>query len=375
MICLQPETVTPYRPTLFFFPGLGHTPIMSRSGISIALLIVLLTVCFGPGQALADQSQDQFDTVWADFSTHYAYFEHKNVDWDGLGAKARPGFQGLDGQAFAVALNRVLAQGLHDWHVWVRDPTGATYGLGEYESYELNYRATGFPAEMLEAYALPGTYQTLARGAVHHCMLPGDVAYVAVVSLTTEDYEGLGERDIHKIFRNYQNAKGLILDLRASNGGNELIARLFASHFTESELVYGYHQDRIPGPDRTALGPYQEHGLEPAPVEYRYTGQVICLVGKRCLSSAEWFALMLKTCPGVLLMGDTTRGGTGNPRTFGPLPNGVSYALSTWAGSDAGKMIFEDRGVMPQIPYAPDQSYTHSRDILLEQAVKRLREM
>lgn len=101
---------------------------------------------------------------------------------------------------------------------------------------------------------------------------------------------------------------------------------------------------------------------------------MVVLVGQRCLSSCEWLALMFRQAPNAILMGDRTRGGTGNPElvTLGEL--GVSYLRSRWIGRTPEGLLIEDRGLSPALRLRPEKSYDDlaRRDHLLERALEYL---
>jgi C-terminal processing protease CtpA/Prc len=101
-----------------------------------------------------------------------------------------------------------------------------------------------------------------------------------------------------------------------------------------------------------------------------FDGPVVGLIGKRCLSSAEWFTLMLRAA-GATLIGDTTRGGSGNPQRF-TLDNDVSYTVSQWVAYTGDMVAFEDVGIAPDTPIPADSSFDETRDYVLEAGLDEL---
>lgn len=77
---------------------------------------------------------------------------------------------------------------------------------------------------------------------------------------------------------------------------------------------------------------------------------VVVLVGKTCLRSCEWFALMFREAPNAILMDDRTRGGTGNPAVVSIAELGVSYLRSRWIGYTPEMEVIEDRDFRPTRP-------------------------
>lgn len=60
------------------------------------------------------------------------------------------------------------------------------------------------------------------------------------------------------------------------------------------------------------------------------------------------FVMAMQVLPNVIIVGDTTGGGVGNP-VFRELPNGWTYRLSTEMAADAQGRIIEGVGVYPDI--------------------------
>jgi len=110
-----------------------------------------------------------------------------------------------------------------------------------------------------------------------------------------------------------------------------------------------------------------------------YLGPVVCLIGQRCMSSAEWFILMMRNL-GATLIGDTTRGASGNPREYSIASNGVHYAVSTWIAyaAEDGEISYgiENNGIIPDFSVPPGEgvglSYDSEHDYVLEEAMDYL---
>jgi C-terminal processing protease CtpA/Prc len=208
----------------------------------------------------------------------------------------------------------------------------------------------------------------LGDHVVQHGRLGDEIAYIRINTLASEAYENIKKEQIDALFRTYSQMPAFIIDLRNNNGGNEDIAGWFASHFTAKEVLYGYTQTRN-GPGHDAFSPPKPKLLVPAGDSYG--GAVACLIGQRCMSSAEWFTLMMKAS-GAVLIGDRTRGASGNPKEC-RLPNGVTYRMSTWMAYDAGMQPIEERGIQPDILMAPEASFDGGHDYVVERAIQELK--
>lgn len=306
-----------------------------------------------------------FEQVWDDFDQNYAYFNHKQIDWDQVKRDYAPRFAAeLTPYDFAIHLNEML-QILHDWHVWVEKPDGEFLGFDG--TYTINY-----PQTLFLKYTRDGHYEKLGDNVIYHAVVDGNIAHIVIDTLSQEQFAGITENDIQALFDRYAETDGMIIDIRANSGGSEENAKRFASHFTKEERVYGHVQYRIPGEDHNGFESLITKTLEPS-ADLHYGKPVVCLIGQRCMSSAEWFTLMMRACPNVALIGDKTRGASGNPRLFS-LSNGVGYSVSSWIAYTDAMVVIEDNGILPDIAIPAENSVDADHDYLLERAIRFLSE-
>jgi len=341
---------------------------------SFTTLVVVLACYAGSGCDLffppppPTGSQAVFDDVWNTFDQKYSYFVYKDIDWNAVRNAYRPNFaESLTPDDFAQKLAEVLAE-LRDVHVNVEAPGGAAVEV-YVKSWVQNY-----PSSPRNRYTASG-YSVLGNHVVYHAWIGSgssrNIGYIRVDTLDTGAFSSISESDIDDLFEAYASADGLILDIRPNNGGNETIAARFASHFTSQQRTYGYYQYRN-GPNHDDFDPIQSRVLNPA-TSNRFLKPAACLIGPRCLSSAESFALMMRACPNVALIGATTRGGSGSPEWF-TASNGVRYSVSRWIAYDADLIEIEDNGVSPDPGFeiAPESSIDGEHDYVVEAALGAL---
>ncbi len=331
--------------------------------IGFCLLLVIVPLLYGsPGCQSSRPASALFEQVWSDFDQTYSYFTYKNIDWDAVKDQYRAEFeQDMTGDEFAVKINEML-QVLHDWHVYVQKPGGEW--LGYNGSYETNY-----PEKLSFQYTQSGEFQELGNGVIYHAWLQDNIAYIDVETLDTDAFKAVSDQDIESMFETYASAEGMIIDIRANGGGNEANAVKIASRFTDESLKYGYVTIRS-GSGHDDFDDPIDKVLEPSTGTH-FEGNAVCLTGQRVMSSGEWFTLMMKVCPNVTLIGDTTRGASGNPKDFS-LSNGVIYTVPTWVAYTADGQIIEDNGIAPDVAISAGQSYDDSHDYVLEYAIAHL---
>lgn len=331
--------------------------------IFIALLpfLYILPGCdFGGG----GQTEALFEKAWSDFDRNYAYFVHKNIDWDAVKTQYQAQFQQeLTADQFAEKLNDML-QVLHDWHVWVQKPGG------DYLGYNGTI-TTNYTSSPRNRYA-PNGYQTLGDSVIQHGIVGENgenIAYIRINTLDTSSFESISDQDIENLFTTYADAAGMIIDIRANSGGNEDYAQKFASRFTDTSRLFGKVKYRN-GTNHSDFDALIEKTLEPGSGTH-FNKPVACLIGQRVMSSGEWFTLMMKVCPKVTLIGDHTRGASGGPEVFS-LDNGVKYNISRWVAYTYDDFAFEDHGIQPHISIAPEESYDGEHDYVVERAISHI---
>lgn len=334
--------------------------------------IAILGVIVCTSTLLQAQPQPGFTeawrSVWDSFNDRYSYFGHKGVDWDQVWTDHQNDFQDVgDPIAFSNRLNDIL-QVLHDWHVAVLPDNSP--GIGYRGVVEFNFDPAGLVSTR---YTGGVAYQNFKdAGAILHAWIDSSIAHIIVATLGPKFTDNLSESDIDELFATYRNADGLIIDLRANSGGNEVHARWFANRLVREPFTYGYIRSRVHGSDHDAFTPFSSKMVSPSEGVH-YDGPVAGLIGQGAVSSAEWFALMLASIPNARLIGDRTRGASGNPVVLRVPDLPVAYSLSTWIAYDANKEPFEDRGIWPDIPIPPNESFDSDHDYVIERAIDWIR--
>ncbi|MFH1419393.1 MAG: S41 family peptidase [Planctomycetota bacterium] len=337
--------------------------------LCLTCLVLLGSTCPGtpsiPGTTLPAPvgAQSLFDELWLKFDEKYSYFTYKDIDWDDVLVRYRSEFAAdLTPDEFVDKLLPMLGE-LHDWHVDVQRANG-TWESTTPETYEKNY-----PETPRNKYLKAGeVYHALGNNTVRHAWFQNNIAYIRVDSFTGDAFANISDADIENIFATYQTADGIIFDIRPNNGGDETIAAKFTSHFTDLTQLYGYTETRN-GPGHDDFDPLEDHELSPSNGTL-FLGEAVCLIGPRCMSSAEWCTLMMRACPNVMLIGDTTRGASGDPEVFG-LSNGVNYKLSRWIAYTDFFFEIEDVGIDPDIFVAPP-GFDANGDYVIEEAIQQL---
>ncbi|MEM0927030.1 MAG: S41 family peptidase, partial [Planctomycetota bacterium] len=156
--------------------------------------------------------------------------------------------------------------------------------------------------------------------------------------------EGLpAEGDYAKLIGRIRSAKdvdGVVMDLRDNRGGSESRAAEIAGLFAADPIMYARTKRRVAGELRETSPRYLQPSLPTIELP------VVCLIGPGCVSSGEGMALMFKALTRAVVIGQPTRGASGNPAPV-TLANGVKVWFSRWQSLETDGRLIEEKGVTP----------------------------
>ncbi len=249
------------------------------------------------------------------------------------------------------ALREMLAP-LKDPHVWIETPKGPVHTV-EGNANPPNWNGKALRARLTEVPF---------RSPTHLVARIGEIGYVAIGAWKSEGFLDL-ETAIEKI----ADARALILDVRANGGGDELLARRIAGRFAKEPVVYGLAQPRDPTLSGNGfLDPFEKRF---DPVGAHDPRRIVVLQGPYCVSSTEWFLLMMGALDNVTTVGLPSRGATGNPQPFALFP-GWNVWVPTQRGLMLDGTIIEGRGIPPDEELGRGEE---GKDAALERALEILR--
>jgi C-terminal processing protease CtpA/Prc len=175
-------------------------------------------------------------------------------------------------------------------------------------------------------------------------------------------------------------APGLILDLRGNDAGHVDVAAAMAGRFIGERATLGYFNSRAPGQDEVLSVSDEVTGavtskprLLASPRGETYTGPVVILIDRGCLSACETFVGGLQGLGRALVVAsESSGGGSGQAAAF-ELPSGATLAFSTSVAWLPDGQPIEGNGVAPNI-FVRERSrdWAVSRDRVLDRAIKAL---
>ncbi len=289
----------------------------------------------------------------------YSYRDRMGLDWDKLFADHKKMLvDSTTPKRFAQIAGVMLAHA-EDKHIWL-DAEGDRIGA---------YPVPGKPNA--NAQLLPNLVPNYQQKSdiVYTGEFEDGIGYLRIDSWSPNDpraYEA-----VYRYLGEHPDAPGIIIDVRFNGGGGEDLAQDLAGCFISEPVVYAKNVYRDPNSE-TGYTDVLERTLYPNTGRPHYDGKIAVLSGNVVMSSCEAFILMMKQAPNASIIGEPTRGSSGNPRSY-DLGNGVTVYLPSWKAMRPDGTVFEGEGIQPDLLVETQLNDFQNADPVLEAALKHLR--
>ena len=329
--------------------------------IVVVLLGLMLSSCekmFFKKDGESVNAFENFDHLWKELDTRYAYFSYKNVNWDLMRAKYRAKvFEGMSEDSLFNVMAAMLNE-LRDGHTNLISP----------------FNISIFPVDLLgpenvddrvilENYT--GTDRVITGPFIHDFLRNREVGYIRFRSFPGS----VDSIQLDYILDRYKDTKGLVFDVRQNGGGVINDAYMILSRFVKNR-TYVYQSQGKKGAGHEDFDTPVKSYLDPSG-KIRYNKKVIVLADRGSYSSGSFFTMMSKAIDNMVVLGDTTGGGLGLPNG-GQLPNGWTYRCSITRTLDIDGNNYED-GVPPDRVVLVDKiRLTQGIDDVLEAAMNEI---
>lgn len=332
-----------------------------RKLIPIIMALLVLSSCekiIFKKDGASTNAKENFEYLWKEIDTRYAYFDYKSIDWNSLravyGAKI---YEGMSEDSLFNVMAAMLNE-LRDGHTNLISPFNVSYFDIELLGPE------NIDDRVIKEYYLKGE-QVTTGPFVHAFLRNREIGYIRFRSFpgTVDNVQ------LDYILNRYKDTKGLIFDIRQNGGGvvNDAynILGRFISNRTEVYLSQGKkgaaHND-FNEPVTSYLDPIGS---------VKYLKKIVVLTDRGTYSSGSFFTLIAKAISTMTVMGDTTGGGLGLPNG-GQLPNGWTYRCSITRTLDVNGNNYEN-GVPPDTRVIVDKiRLTQGIDDVLEAAMTEI---
>jgi carboxyl-terminal processing protease len=337
-----------------------------------------------------------FEVFWQYFQENYAFFNLRNVDWDGVYRAFRPQVTANTSDDRLRAVFSEMIQLLGDPHITLlagdlyissakpdalfRQWLGEFSKSGGFSAAEmLNIYITGFGrlGEHILADFLHGSGKAGANNMVVWGEAAPKIGYLMAAAMNgfagfeapiSEQFRALNET-LDLVIEDFNGMDGVIIDNRFNAGGHDAAALVIARRFTDRQRLafskkaktdQGFTEDQkiYVYPD----GPSQ------------FTGPVVLLTSEATVSAAEIFTLAMMSLPHVTRMGENTHGALSDmlPRK---LPNGWDISLSNEVYTGGDGNLYEKTGIPAQVeaPVFQSENFYPGLKIGLEKAIEYLK--
>lgn len=299
---------------------------------------------------------DTFEALWRTLDEHYCFFDFKDIDWQEVHQRYEPLIcDTMSRTALFDTLSRMTYE-LRDGHVnLISSMNVSRYGAW-YDDYPANYSDT------LLRQTLGRAEEYRSSGPLQYRVLRNDsIGYVRVGSF--ENMPSVSA--MTEMLYYFRNCPALIIDIRHNGGGMLTAAEALASSFINERTLVGYMQYK------TGRGHSEFSSPEPIYIEpstgARWLRPVMILTNRRTFSAANAFAMFMRPLSHVLLVGDTTGGGSGMPFSS-TLPNNFGVRFSASPILDLNQQHTEF-GIAPHIRASlSDEDYRNANDAILKRA-------
>jgi hypothetical protein len=299
------------------------------------ITIILFYAFFSCESLLVPENTDNynladFEETWEIVDTVYPFFELKEINWDSLHVLYREQAEEASGdEIFEVLFN--LLKELRDGHVGLSTQAGE-YIMTYIPRREIKDKDTYSPLVVRNYFS--SELRMDGNEKIEYGITNSNVGYIHI---NTFRYNSWTETGFYSALDYVRNTKGLIIDVRDNGGGSDFMGRIVIQRLLSEPILSLPVRRNGEWSQRTFINPYGE---------YQYTNPIIVLVNGVCFSATEDFVAELEQADHVIVVGDTTGGGSSAPQEFS-LTSGKSIRISTKEICRSDSIPIEWNGIVP----------------------------
>ncbi len=332
----------------------------SGRSVCVVLVLGLAIILAGCSDLFVHPASDttniaDFEQAWKITNSVYPYFQFKRVNWDSIHTVYQPLAEHSNGDEIFKVLYDMLAE-LKDGHVSIKTLGGSS--VRTYVPPRTDKDRFAFDPLVVRKY-FRDELKLAGGNRIEYGTLPQNIGYVRIATFLN----GTWIYDYDAVLQEFQGTRGLIIDVRGNGGGSDMMGDVVVSRLLTVPLgrPTNYYRGQ----------PYKGSPLQPwGPV--RYVNPVVVLMNGTCFSATEDFLNTMGEVPGVVLVGDTSAGGSGAPQDFA-LPSGRGIHISTIDFRRYDNQPIEWNGIIPDVLVVQTQAdLQRGHDLQLERAIALL---
>ena len=331
-------------------------------------LVASVLLCCASCSTEREYTQDavtNYRALWTILDEGYCYFDEKlpaDSTWEDMYDKYLPAVRAAKNSDELFDAMALLVNELKDGHVNLLTPFDISRYKGWYKNYPSNID------NRVRNLYLGEDYRTAAGIAYNKISYNGHAKERIGLMVYDSFASPIGAGNIGYLFLHFKDCKGIILDVRDNGGGSVSYAELLAAHFAEKRTPVGYMRYKS-GKGHHDFSERHELAIDTLHTSIRWLRPVVVLTNRGMYSAANDFALYMKEMPYATLLGDTTGGGGGLPRSS-ELPNGWAVRYSSSVTTDLQDKHIEF-GIAPdKVVMLKDEDVAADKDTLIEEAIR-----
>ena len=347
----------------------------TAADIDLVAIPALPDACAHP---MAKDPLTTFDVFWANLAENYNSTVRKHVDWNALRNTYRPQVTANTSPEQLYQILIAMVQPLGDAHIEISGPSD-----NDYEGFRPGTRYTSGPGGIKKKAAVRAVdshlqdvgaqnLRTWGGGNLTYADLPDGRGYLRITAFQDwntkpDSYlarQALLDQVLDEAFSDahVRSWKGLVIDLRYNDGGDDELGLSIAGRMTDRSYTAYTKLARNNPTDPTKYGRARVVTVAPTADRPHYTGPVQLLTSDLTISAGETFIeAMMDRQPAPARIGTATQGVfADNPDRA--LPNGwkVTVGNEDYIAPDGRN--YEGPGIPPttEVPvFTPDQLANH----------------
>ena len=302
-----------------------------------------------------NQPLKNIDALCELFKMNYASFEEKNINWQSICRKARERVSPNTSDKELFKIMTEMLKPLNDAHVTLKA-----------EKINASFSASRESRIMTELQSIPKTERKeLFKKSINNTLTQNKFESVTQIgpkfrgeklfeytrnekigylrfyrSFSTLLFmNGLSlNTQLDKIFDNFKDLDGVIIDIRFNIGGDDEFSKKLAGKFINKPTIGFFKQTRENG----EFGKLNTIMLEPNSKK-AFLNKVVLLTNDKSVSAADVLALMMSQLPNVTIIGEPSNGSYSDLYEK-KLPNGWKVTLSNQRYFSADKVNYTGLG-------------------------------
>lgn len=308
-----------------------------------------------------------FRHIWSDFNENYGLFSVKGIDWDSVFQAYGPLVNDQMSTRQLYDLTVSMLSLLNDKHVTLYPASNPELPRWSVDLTDGGvYITEDFDFEVVKTHYIESFHEPLPF--IHYGLLTPEVGYLHIQHFDgkRKDYE----KAINAAFDFFENANGLVIDIRDNSGGFDPVAQYMAGRFATLRKHYMSVRKKN-GPGRNDFTSTQEWHVQPEGAS-QFTKPIIVLASGATASAAETFLLAMRTQGHVTQLGTATSGNFSDSPMW-EVPNGWAYTISVGDYRAADGQSYEGIGLLPDIELRNQRAdVLAGKDEALEKAIEML---